>query len=200
MKILIACEFSGTVRDAFIKRGHYAMSCDLMPCESTLSGDHYQGNVLDILDHGWDMMIAHPPCTYLSNAGARWLYPKGVLNQQRYAQGIEAKDFFMALFNADIPRICVENPKPSLIYNLPECSQVIHPYYFGDPFSKRTHLWLKGLPLLKPTKMVDIEGYWCGSFTSKHKGDRTKKVLGKTWKERSKTFQGIADAMAEQWG
>lgn len=198
MKVLVACEFSGIVRDAFIKHGHEAMSCDLEPTDKP--GPHYQGNIFDVIDDGWDLMIAHPPCTYLSNAGARWLFPKGILNQERYKLGLNAKQFFMALLNANISKICVENPKPSLIYELPKCSQVIQPYQFGDPFSKRTHLWLKNLPKLNPTNIVNIDGYWCGSFTSKNKGNKKKSVLGKTWKERSKTFQGIADAMASQWG
>lgn len=198
MRVLVACEFSGAVRDAFRKLGHDAMSCDLLDTEAP--GPHYKGDVRDVLHDGWDLMIAHPPCTYLSNAGARWLYPKGKLNQERYEKGLKAKDFFNLLLNAPISRICVENPKPSLIYELPKESQVIHPYYFGDPYSKRTHLWLKNLPPLSSTKVVEIVGYWCGSFTSKNKGNKSKMLVGKTWKERSKTFPGIANAMANQWG
>ena len=198
MKVLVACEYSGTVRDAFLAKGHEAMSCDLLPTD--VPGPHYQGDVFDIINDGWDLMIAHPPCTYLSNAGARWLYPKGKLNQERYEKGLEAKEFFFSLLNAKIDKICVENPKPSLVYELPAATQIIHPYHFGDPYSKRTQLWLKNLSPLQHTNVVDIKGYWCGSFTSRFKGDKSKTVLGKTWKDRSKTFDGIANAMAEQWG
>jgi hypothetical protein len=194
MRVLVACEYSGTVRDAFTAKGHYAMSCDLLPTES--EGPHYQGDVFDVINDGWDLMVAHPPCTYLSNAGARWLYPKGILNQDRYAKGLEAKSFFMALLNADIPKICVENPKPSLAYNLPKHTQKVQPYEFGHPISKGTLLWLKNLEPLNPTKHVDIEGYLCGSNTSRNKN---KPVLGKSAKERSKFWSGIARAMANQW-
>jgi hypothetical protein len=138
MRVLVACEYSGTVRDAFLRRGHYALSCDLLPCESDASGDHYQGNVLDILDHGWDLMIAHPPCTYMSNAGACRMYPtKGVIDPARLELALEAKEFFMQLLNADIPKICVENPKPLNVVGLPKESQIIQPYMFGDPYTKR---------------------------------------------------------------
>jgi hypothetical protein len=200
MKVLVACEYSGVVRNAFIAKGHHAVSCDFEPSESPEIGEHYQGDVFDIINDGWDLMIAHPPCTYLSNAGARWLYPKGQLNVERYEKGLEAKEFFFSLLNANIDKICVENPKPSLIYELPTPTQVIHPYYFGDPYSKRTQLWLKNLSPLQHTNVVEVEGYWCGSYTSRFKGDKRKTVLGKTWKDRSRTFQGIANAMAEQWG
>lgn len=192
MKILIACEFSGTVRDAFAALGHDVTSCDLLPSETP--GKHYQGSVLDILDDGWDLMIAHPPCTYLSNAGARHLYPKGVLNKNRFNNGLEAKEFFMTLYNADIPLICVENPIPSKVYELPEYTQTIQPYEHGHPFKKKTCLWLKGLPPLVPTKIVTeresskVVGNWF------NKGGKDRQ------KNRAKTFQGIADAMAAQWG
>ena len=192
MKVLVACEYSGVVRDAFVKSGHYAMSCDIISTDSP--GEHYQGSVLDILNDGWDLMIAHPPCTYISNAGARHLYPKKILNKDRYNKGMEAVEFFMKLYNADIPMIAVENPIPSKIYGLPQYNQTIQPYEYGHPFQKRTCLWLKNLPLLKPTNIVE-------------KGQSTK-VVGNWFnaggkdrqKNRAKTFQGIADAMAEQWG
>jgi hypothetical protein len=174
------------------------MSCDLLTKD--VPGPHYQGDVIDIINDGWDLMIAHPPCTYLSNAGARWLYPGGVLNDGRYKRGLHARDFFIYLIASNIKMVCVENPKPSKIYNLPECDQVIQPFQFGHPVSKRTHLWLKNLPELVPTNIVKSEGHLCGSFTSKNKGNKSKQVIGKTWKERSKTYQGIADAMADQWG
>lgn len=192
MKVLIACEESGVVREAFKKKGHDAWSCDILP--TAIPGQHIQGDVLDILDDGWDMMIAHPPCTHLSNAGARFLYPKGELNKDRLKLGMEAKELFMALYNAPIPKIVVENPIPSRIYGLPEKSQSIEPYYFGEPFKKKTYLWVKGVDLLTPTKMMEkpestkIAGNWF------NKGGKNRQ------KNRSVTFQGIADAMAEQWG
>ena len=192
MKVLIACEFSGKVRNAFAKLGHDAWSCDIIPTD--VPGNHYQGDVLDILNEGWDLMIAHPPCTYLSNAGARFLYPKGILNTDRLAKGLEAKEFFMLLYNANIPKICVENPTPSKIYGLPPYSQTIQPYEYGHPFQKRTNLWLKGLPKLVPTNIVaerqssKVPGNWF------NKGGKDRQ------KNRAETFQGIADAMADQWG
>lgn len=194
MRVLVACEYSGVVRDAFLKKGHYAMSCDLLPCESELSGDHYQGNVLDILDHDWDLMIAHPPCTYLSNAGARWLYPNRQLNQDRFKKGLEAKEFFMALFNAPIEKIAVENPIPSGVFELPIYTQSIQPYEFGHPFQKKTCLWLKNLPKLIPTNIVSERQ------STKTPGNWFNKGGKERQKERARTFQGIADAMAEQWG
>lgn len=192
MRVLIACEYSGTVRDAFIKLGHDAMSCDIIPTD--VPGPHYEGDVLDVINDGWDLMIAHPPCTYLSNAGARFLYPKGQLNKDRLKLGLEAKQFFMALYNSNIPKICVENPIPSKIYELPSYTQTIQPYEYGHPFQKRTCLWLKGLPKLIPTNIVNerqsskVPGNWF------NKGGKDRQ------KNRAKTFQGIADAMASQWG
>lgn len=192
MRVLVACEYSGKVRDAFAKLGHDAMSCDIIPTDAP--GKHYQGDVMDVLNDGWDLMIAHPPCTYLSNAGARFLYPKGILNNERLQKGLEAKVFFMALYNANIPRICIENPTPSKVYGLPQYSQTIQPYEYGHPFQKRTNLWLKGLPNLTPTKIVEerqsskVPGNWF------NKGGKDRQ------KNRAETFQGIADAMAEQWG
>ena len=130
MRVLIACEYSGRVRDAFAKLGHDAWSCDILPTET--EGKHYEGSVLDILNDGWDLMIAHPPCTYLSNAGARFLYPKGILNQERLAKGLLAKEFFMQLYNANIPKIAIENPIPSRVYGLPQYTQTIQPYVYRD--------------------------------------------------------------------
>lgn len=192
MKILIACEFSGTVREAFAAKGHDAWSCDIEPTD--VPGNHYQGDVMDILNDGWDMMIAHPPCTYLSNAGARFLYPNKQLNEDRLKLGMKAKEFFMALYNANINKIVVENPIPSKIYGLPKYSQTIQPYEYGHPFQKKTCLWLKNVPELKPTNIVSnrqstkVPGNWF------NKGGKDRQ------KNRAKTFQGIADAMAEQWG
>ena len=192
MRVLVACEFSGAVRDAFAKLGHDAWSCDLLPNETP--GNHYQGSVLDIIGGGWDLMIAHPPCTYLSNAGARFLYPKGILNQERFKKGLDAKELFMALYNANIPKIVIENPIPSKVYGLPQYTQTIQPYEYGHPFQKRTCLWIKGLPNLIPTNIVEerqstkIPGNWF------NKGGKDRQ------KERARTFEGIADAMADQWG
>jgi len=192
MRVLVACEYSGRVRDAFSKLGHDAWSCDLLDTETP--GNHYTGSILDILDQEWDLMVAHPPCTYLSNAGARYLYPQGKLNQERLEKGLKAKEFFMALYNANIPRIAIENPTPSKVYGLPQYSQSIQPYEYGHPFKKRTCLWLKGLPMLVPTQIVEerqstkIPGNWF------NKGGKDRQ------KERARTFQGIADAMADQWG
>jgi len=193
MRVLVACEYSGKVREAFRALGHDAWSCDLLPADDG-SEFHYQGSVLDILEDGWDLMIGHPPCTYLSNAGARHLYPKGVLNQDRLALGMDAKEFFMTLYNAPIDKICLENPIPSKVYGLPQYTQTVQPYEFGHPTSKKTCLWLKNLEPLQPTNIVDkvestkIPGNWF------NKGGKDR------WKKRSETFQGIADAMAQQWG
>ena len=191
MKVLIACEYSGIVRDAFAAKGHDAWSCDILPTESL--GNHFQGDVLEYLDKGWDLMIAHPPCTYLSNAGARFLYPKGKLNEDRYKLGLKAKEFFIALYNAPINKICVENPISSKIFALPKYSQIIQPYEYGHPIQKRTCLWLKNLSQLKPTDIIfkrqstKIPGNWF------NKGGKDRQ------KNRSKFFQGIANAMADQW-
>jgi len=148
MRVLVACEYSGVVRDAFIALGHKAVSCDILPTD--VDGPHIQDDVLEVLKYtkDWDLMIAHPPCTYLSNAGARHLYPQGVLNEDRLAKGLEAKSFFINLFNAPIPRIVIENPIPSKVFGLPQYNQVIQPYEFGHPFSKKTCLWLKNTPPL----------------------------------------------------
>ena len=191
MKVLVACEFSGIVRNAFAAKGHDAWSCDILPTES--SGNHIQGDVLKHLDKGWDLMIAHPPCTYLSNAGARFLYPKGKLNKDRYKLGLKAKKFFMALYNAPIDKICVENPISSKIFKLPKYTQTIQPYEYGHPVQKKTCLWIKNLKTLKPTKVIQkrqstkIPGNWF------NKGGKDRQ------KNRSKFFQGIANAMADQW-
>jgi hypothetical protein len=191
MKVLIACEYSGIVRDAFIAKGHDAMSCDLLPSDKP--GKHHQGNVLEVLYLDWDLIIAHPPCTYLSNAGARFLYPKGKLNTDRLHNGELAAEFFMLFYNHPCKKIAIENPIPSTVFGLPKYDQIIQPYQFGHPYQKRTCLWLKGLPKLQPTNIVSyaestkIPGNWF------NKGGKDRQ------KNRAKTFQGIADAMAEQW-
>ncbi len=195
MRILIACEYSATVREAFAKKGHDVMSCDIEPTD--VPGPHYQGDIFDVLYQDWDMMIAHPPCTYLSNAGARFLYPGGKengINMERYAKGMEAREFFMKLYDANIPKICVENPISSKVYNLPTHTQTIQPYEYGHPFKKATRLWLKGLPPLEPTNIVET------AQSTKVPGNWFNKGGVERQKNRSKFFQGFADAMAEQWG
>jgi hypothetical protein len=192
MRVLVACEFSGIVRDAFIAKGHDAWSCDLLPTEKP--GHHIQGDVLEVLDDGWDMMIAHPPCTYLSNAGARFLYPKGILNKDRLALADEAKLLFMQLYDANIDKICIENPIPTRIIGLPPYTQVIQPWYFGHKIQKKTCLWLKNLPPLMPTEL------WSKPESTKIAGNWFNKGGKERQKNRAKTFQGIANAMADQWG
>lgn len=181
MRVLVACEFSGVVRDAFIQRGHDAMSCDLLPSESL--GPHYQGDVFDVVDGGWDLMIAHPPCTHLAVSGARWFETKQIEQRQ-------AIRFFMALVNAAIPKIAVENPISIMSTQWRKPDQIIQPWQFGHGETKATCLWLKGLPCLTPTNIVE------GREHRIHKmapgPDR--------WRERSRTYSGIAEAMATQWG
>lgn len=210
MNILIACEESQRVCIAFRDKGHNAFSCDILPCSGGHPEWHICGDVLPLLngncdfytmddkfhiiDGKWDLIIAHPPCTYLSNAGARFLYPKGVLNQDRLKLGLAAKEFFMAFYNADCEKICIENPTPSRVYCLPQYSQVIQPWMFGHPVQKRTCLWLKGLEPLKPAEIVDERQ------SSKVPGNWFNKGGTERQKNRSKTFPGVAKAMAEQWG
>ena len=192
MKVLVACEYSGTVRDAFKAKGHDAWSCDILPTD--VPGQHYQQDVLEVIWLGWDLMIAHPPCTYLSNAGARFMYPKGVLSEERLALAMQGKQLFMALLNAPIAKICVENPIPTKIIGLPQYSQLIQPHDFGHAIKKRTCLWLKGLPPLFSTMIID------GSQSTKVAGNWFNKGGKDRQKNRAKTFQGIANAMADQWG
>lgn len=202
MKVLVACEYSGIVRDAFFKKGHDAWSCDILPTES--KGNHIQGDVLEHLDKGWDLMIAHPPCTYLSNAGSRWLFKNKILNQERYKKGLEAKAFFLNLLEANIPKICIENPTPIKIFNLPKNSTYVQPFEFGHPYSKKTLLWLKNLPPLIATNIVVKYQTFLPSNTGlgKRKGHKynIKKIPKDYNKEHSKFWTGIAEAMADQWG
>lgn len=197
MKVLVACEFSGIVRDAFTERGHDAMSCDLL--ESERPGQHYQGDVFDIINDGWDMMIAHPPCTYLAVSGNKWM----VNNQSRQKLRIEAIDFFTNIANTKIDMIAIENPVRiiSTVWRKPD--QYIQPYEYGHPEPKKTCLWLKGLPKLIPTNIVEPE-YIIGKRDGKKYSRIHYMSVGKDkdtrWKERSRTFPGIAKAMAEQWG
>lgn len=218
MKILVACEESQRVCIEFRKLGHEAYSCDIESCSGGHLEWHIQQDVLPLLngdcefqtvdgivhriDGKWDMIIAFPPCTYLSNAGARHLWKNHELNQERHKKGLQAKEFFMAIYNADCERIAIENPTPSKIYELPEKSQVIQPYQFGHPYTKRTQLWLKGLPLLKPIEIVEPIATWCpsGSYSHKHGEKHRGMFTTDRAKNRSKTFEGIAKAMAEQWG
>ena len=183
MRVLIACEFSGRVRDAFIAKGHDAMSCDLL--SSDMPGPHYQGDVLDILDDGWDLMIAHPPCTHLAVSGAAWFAEKRADGRQQHAI-----DFFMQLANADISKIAVENPVSIMSTKWRKPDQIVQPWMFGHGETKATCLWLKNLPKLHPTDIVD------GREQRLH---RLPPSIDR-WKLRSVTYQGIADAMAEQWG
>lgn len=196
MKVLVACEFSGTVRDAFAKLGHDAWSCDLEASETP--GNHYQGDMFDIINEGWDLMIAHPPCTHLAVSGARHFEKKRADGRQQ--QGI---DFFMKVINAPIPRMAVENPIGimSSIYRKP--NQIIQPWEYGHKTTKATCLWLKDLPLLKPTNIVEkgeFVVFPSGKRMSKWYDDSAKHSPKEREKIRNKTFQGIADAMAEQWG
>jgi hypothetical protein len=188
MKVLIACEFSGVVREAFKAHGHNAWSCDLLPTE--IDGQHIQGNVLDYLSENWDLMIAHPPCTYISNMSNCRIKEPGRLEKRQ-----EGMDFFMKLINAPISKIAVENPRglPERIYR--KADQIIQPYQFGHPVSKATCLWLKNLPELNPTEIVTCEKKWDGKRWRTWV-DTCKKHDGKF---RSITFSGIAQAMADQW-
>ena len=190
MKVLIACEYSGIVRDAFTKKGHDAASCDILPTES--EGTHYQGDVLDILDDGWDLMIAHPPCTHLSVSGARW-FTEG--KKPMYLRN-DAIDFVKKLMNAPINKIAIENPVSVISSYIRKSDQTINPYQFGHKEYKRTCLWLKNLPLLKETNNVKKE---TDSLPNKEKHRILWLGSGKG-KERSKFYTGIADAMADQWG
>jgi len=181
MRILIACEFSGIERDAFAKRGHDAWSCDLLDTERP--GQHIKGDVLDILDDGWDMMIAHPPCTYLAVSGARWF-------KHRQKEQAEALKFVRTLLNADIQRIALENPVSVISTRIRKPDQIIQPWMFGHGETKATCLWLKNLPKLIPTNIVN------GRDNRVHREPPSKN----RWKNRSRTYTGIAEAMAEQWG
>jgi hypothetical protein len=204
MKVLIACEFSGAVRDAFIKAGHEAMSCDLLPTEAP--GPHYQGSVLDIINDGWDLMIAHPPCTYLTLTGNKWFKPEFADRfPTRHQDRQDAIDFFMTLANAPIPKIAIENPIGVMSSQYKKPNQIIQPWQYGFPTTKATCLWLKGLPNLVPTNVVskgEVVISKSGNRMSKWYYETSKLPLkgGVRAKARSVTFQGIADAMADQWG
>lgn len=230
LKVLVACEESQRVCSAFRRLGHEAYSCDIIEPSGGHPEYHIKGDVLEVLnpkDHlgdfeapdqyisfktmdgsyhevdEWDLIIAHPPCTYISNAGACRLYPrKGQLDQERYQKGLEAKEFFLKLYNADCEHICVENPIPSKVFELPPYSQTIQPYEYGEPYSKKTCLWLKGLPKLKPTNVLTEYKPYVSCGTSHNKGNKDKAGVSRSGgaaKVRSKTFVGIANAIAEQF-
>lgn len=194
MRVLVACEESQEVCKAFRALGHEAYSCDIEPCSGGHPEWHIQVDALELLKMRWDMILAFPPCTYLSNAGAKHLFRGGELNQERYQMGLEAKGFFLKFLNADCPRICVENPVSSRIYEMPPHSQEVQPWMFGHPVQKKTRLWLNGLPPLEPTDIVDPECgcHEAGTWFMKGGKDRQK--------NRAKTFPGLAKAMAQQWG
>ena len=202
MRVLVACEFSGTVRDAFIREGHEAMSCDLLPSESP--GPHHQGDVRDVLRNGWDLMIAHPPCTYLAVSGMHWT-TRGMRDPQLTE---DALGFVRLLMNAPIKRICVENPVSVISSRIRKPDQIIQPYEYGHDASKKTCLWLKNLPKLQPTEMIEPRivttpsgktakrwGNQCSNY-----GQDSLPPSPDRWKLRSATYLGIAEAMAKQWG
>jgi hypothetical protein len=193
MRVLISCEHSGVVRDKFIEAGYHATSCDILPTESP--GPHYLGDVRDILDEGWDMMIAFPPCTHLCGSGARW-WPYKVKEQE------EALDFISLLLDAPIPKVALENPVGVISSRVREPDQIIQPYQFGHNASKRTCLWLKNLPLLIPTKLVAgkfVNGNMRWANQSKS-GQNNEPGSWGQGKRRSRTYSGIADAFVSQWG
>ena len=189
MKVLIACEYSGAVRDAFIAQGHDAISCDILPTDAP--GPHYQGDVRDILEDGFDLMVAHPPCTHLAVSGARWFKDKQI-------EQAEALDFVRLLLAAPIDKIALENPISIISSRIRKPNQIIQPWQFGSPESKSTCLWLKNLPNLIPTDILPLppSGRWNNQTPS---GQNKLGPSPDRWKERSKTYQGIAEAMAQQW-
>lgn len=181
LKVLVACEYSGRVRDAFLSRGHDAVSCDLLDTE--VAGPHYKRDVTDLLGDGWDLMVAHPPCTHLAVSGARWF-------KEKRAEQEEALEFVRLLLSAPIPMIALENPISIISSRIRKPDQIIQPWQFGHGETKATCLWLKNLPKLHPTNIVD------GRENRVHRMSPGPN----RWKERSRTFEGIAEAMADQWG
>ena len=196
MRVLVACEFSGIVRDSFAAKGHTALSCDLLPTDRP--GPHYQGDVLDILGDGWDLMIAFPPCTYLCSSGLHW-------NKRRPERAVEtekALDFVRLLLESPIHKIALENPVGCIGTRIRPYDQAIQPYQFGHDASKKTCLWLKNLPLLRPTEMVEprlVNGKprWGNQTDS---GQNKLPPSKDRWALRSETYKGVAEAMADQWG
>lgn len=220
IKVLVGCEESQAVTIAFRKLGFSAYSCDLKPCSGGHPEWHFKMDVSEVLKGGtfptqlgilysqtiekWDLIIAHPTCTFLSNAGAARLYPKkGVLNPDRFQKGLLAKEFFMLFFNHSCKNIAIENPIPSTVFGLPKYDQIIQPFEHGHPYSKKTCIWLKGLPKLKPTEIVSENIIsWVSGGSKDHKGNPRKQsgTKHRDSETRSKTFPGIAKAMAGQWG
>ncbi len=216
MNVLVACEESQAVCKAFRAKGHKAFSCDLQECSGGHPEWHIKGDVLSLIEKkyhhfstqdgtehclmSWDLIIAHPPCTFLTSAGACRLFDSNhkIKDHVRYEEGVRAAEFFYKIMAAPIEKIAIENPTPIKIFHLPQYSQIIQPYMFGDPWTKRTCLWLKNLPCLQADNLVKPEGYWVNGSSRNPKGYRNKGCS--TSKMRSKTFPGIARAMAEQWG
>lgn len=195
MRVLVACEFSGIVRDAFIAKGHDAMSCDLLPTEK--QGPHYQGSVFDVIGDGWDMMIAHPPYTYLANSGVQHLHK----HAERWDDLQRARIFFLRLLCAPIRKIAIENPVPHHYAALPRYQQIVQPHQFGHAVTKKTCLWLSHLPPLFATSIVGHgERYFGKDGKSNGAAWYQLPPSGDRWKHRSRTFEGIAAAMADQWG
>lgn len=201
MRILVACEESQAVTIELRKLGHEAYSCDVQECSGGHPEWHIKGDALELLKLKWDMIIAFPPCTYMTRAGAVRMVVDGQIQPERYEKMLKAKEFFMAFYNADCPRIAIENPTPMKLCGLPPCTQAIQPYHFGHPYSKRTCLWLKGLPPLFATKWIQQHEPWVNGGSKDHDG-KYRRFQGRNErdpKQRSKTFPGIAKAMAEQW-
>ena len=222
MNVLIACEESQRVCNEFRKKGHAAFSCDILECSGGHPEWHVKGDALELINGNcefktmdgrthsingkWDLIIAHPPCTYLSNAGAARLYKrvngKSYIERDRFEKGMNAKDFFMMFLNCNCDHIAVENPVPSRVYRMPPYSQIIQPYEHGDPYQKKTCLWIKGLPEIKPTNKVKPICSWVSGGSKRPDGSPrdNKGTRFRDSRIRSKTFPGIAKAMAEQWG
>lgn len=202
LKVLVACEESQAVCKAFRALGHKAFSCDLQDCSGGHPEWHIKGDALKVLNLPiWDLVIAHPPCTYMSKAGARFMYPTaGNISKERYELAVQAKNFFLEFLNCSCSHIAVENPTPLKVVDLPKHTQVIQPFEYGHPYSKRTLLWLKNLPKLKPTKIVDNYVPFLPSNTGGFaRGKGGSRGIAHNAKDASKTFEGIAKAMAEQW-
>jgi hypothetical protein len=219
MKVLVACEESQRVCIAFREKGHEAYSCDIIECSGGHPEWHIMQDVIPLINGNcefetvdgtkhdiagkWDLIIAHPPCTYLSNAGAARLFPNaGQLNEERYQKGLEAKEFFLKFYNADCEKIVIENPIPTRIFELPKYTQTVQPYEHGHPYSKKTCLWIKGVSPLMPTKIVEPICSWVSGGSKDNNGNKRKNcgMKFRDSKTKSKTFEGIAKAMAEQWG
>lgn len=200
MKILVACEESQRVTAAFRSKGHEAWSCDLLPTSGSHPEWHIIDDVVNQLLKEWDMIIAFPPCTYLSKAGARWMYVNGSIDLVRHQAMIHSKNLFMEIWNHSCTKICIENPVPMKIVGLPKHTQSLQPFEFGHPYSKKTYLWLKGLPVLMPTDIVnDYVPYLPSNTGGKKRNQSSSSGMAHDRITRSKTFDGIAAAMADQW-